>query len=71
VGGFCYFSHRGSGAVEKAIEENPYLILMDIIMLRMNGREATLKIRSIPRDSRYFHPCSYASSQALGAKEPP
>ncbi len=61
-GGVRYYSHRGSGAVEKAIEENPYLILMDIMMLRMNGREATLKICSIPRDSKYFHPCCYASS---------
>jgi len=71
VGGVRYSSHRGSGAVEKAIEENPYLILMDIMMLRMNGREATLKIRSITRDSRYFHPGSYASSQAFGTKELP
>jgi len=32
-GGVRISSHRGSGAVEKAIEENPYLILMDIMML--------------------------------------
>ncbi len=39
---------EGQKGVEKTIEENPYLILMDIMMLRMNGREATRMIRSIP-----------------------
>jgi len=71
VGGSVILATEGQKGVEKAIEENPSLILMDIIVLRMNGREATLKIRSITRDSRYFHPCSYAYSQALGTKELP
>lgn len=39
---------EGQEGVEKSIEENPYLILVDLMMLRMNGREATRKIRSIP-----------------------
>lgn len=69
MGGSVILTTEGQEGVEKAIEENPYLILMEIMMLTMNGREATLKICSIPRDSRYFHPCSYASSQALGTKE--
>ncbi len=40
---------EGQKGVEKAIEENPYLTLMDIVILRMNGREVTRMIRSIPK----------------------
>ena len=32
---------EGQKGVEKAIEENPYLILMDILMAGMDGREVT------------------------------
>ena len=47
--GFCVIlASEGQKGVKKAIEEKPDLILMDIMMLRMNGREATRMIRSIP-----------------------
>ncbi len=71
MGGSVISVTEGQKGVEKAIEEDPYLILMDIMMLRLNGREATRMLHFIPRDSRYSRPGSYASSQALGTKDMP
>ena len=41
----CVTASDGQEAVEKALQERPDLILMDVVMPRMNGFEACKKMR--------------------------
>ena len=42
-----FVAHDGKEGVEKAVEEVPDLILMDLMMPKMNGFEAVKRIREI------------------------
>jgi len=41
----CVTASDGQEAVEKALQEHPDLVLMDVVMPRMNGFEACKKMR--------------------------
>ncbi len=45
----CVTASDGQEAVEKAQQERPDLILMDVVMPRMNGFEACKMMRTQPR----------------------
>jgi CheY-like chemotaxis protein len=44
----CVTASDGQEAVEKALQEHPDLVLMDVVMPRMNGFEACKKMRQQP-----------------------
>jgi two-component system alkaline phosphatase synthesis response regulator PhoP len=45
----CVTASNGLEAVTKATEENPDLVLMDVVMPHMNGFEACRKIRQMEK----------------------
>jgi len=44
----CMTASDGQEAVEKALQEQPDLVLMDVVMPRMNGFEACKRMRQQP-----------------------
>jgi len=44
----CVTASDGLEAINKASEEHPDLVLMDVVMPRMNGFEACKKLRQLP-----------------------
>lgn len=46
------FAENGQEGVQKASEELPDLVLMDVLMPILNGHEATRRLKSDPRTSR-------------------
>ena len=55
----CVTASDGQEAVEKAQQERPDLILMDVVMPRMNGFEACKMIRQGTNHSRNPHRFGY------------
>ncbi len=49
----CVTASDGMEAVEKAQQEQPDLVLMDVVMPRMNGFEACKKMRQQPGRARF------------------
>jgi two-component system cell cycle response regulator DivK len=56
----------GYEAIEQAFENDPDLILMDLLLPRLNGWEATIRLRSDPRTSKT--PIIALTAQAVQAE---